>query len=449
MDTEADDRDPDHGAGVAEDLTAALAATRRRTPGLRALQVVGAVLIGGGAIWLVVRAAGGLDDAFAAIEDMNLWWVVPAIVCEGIAYLLSGLRLRKLAGRPEEVTVVVATEVELVVNGLGLLTPASPAEGLALGGLELSRRGLGRRRAALSLAMSEWFSLQAFLLVSAVNLTWVVATRDFPIDATWPLLAAAAIVLALVASVVLASRPATTERLAMLLGRLPVVRSRRSPEQQRSSGARLHADLMDVVGRPSDRFVVAALSVGSLLADIACLDLLLVAAHARRELLDHGPCRGRGRARRRDPVPPGRARGDGSAHPGRDPLVRTPAQRRSRRRARVSARRHVPARRPRCGVGLRASAPARRTHRPVDARFLNGRATPAIAAPGRSRTADDGDTVTPPERPEKVVRPMREHPKARVRRGVTAAVAVAVLSLGGTGIASAAPRRAPHPRPRP
>jgi uncharacterized membrane protein YbhN (UPF0104 family) len=65
-----------------------------------------------------------------------------------------------------------------------------------------------------------------------------------------------------------------------MLGRLPVVRSRRSPEQQRSAGARLHHDLMDVVGRPIDRFHLMVLSIGSLLADIACLHLLLFAANA-------------------------------------------------------------------------------------------------------------------------------------------------------------------------
>ena len=94
---------------------------------------------------LVFQAAGGLADVQDALRQTNPGWLVPAAGFEALAYVLSGVRLRRLAGGDAALTVVSATEVELVVNGLGLLTPASPAEGLAFATSELSRRGLSRR----------------------------------------------------------------------------------------------------------------------------------------------------------------------------------------------------------------------------------------------------------------------------------------------------------------
>ncbi len=83
-----------------------------------------------------------------------------------------------------------------MVNGLGLLTPASPAEGIAFEFHELGRRGLSRRRIALTIGFEQWFSTRVFYLVHAVNLLLIVATRDFPADAAWPI-AAAVVILSL------------------------------------------------------------------------------------------------------------------------------------------------------------------------------------------------------------------------------------------------------------
>jgi uncharacterized protein (TIRG00374 family) len=252
----------------------ALAARWRRT-----LRFALGLALGGAAIWVVVNAAGGLGDALDALGRVDWWWLLPAALFEGLAYFLSGLRLRRLAG-PAAVSPASATGIELVVNGLGLLTPASPAEGLAFGVSELSRRGLDRRHIALTLGFSQWFSLRVFLLVNALNLGWILATRDFPVDSTWPLIAAPLILAGLAVTAFLASRPATMERLAVLVGAARFWKPRLDREERRASGARFHADAMEVVGPPRRRIALMGLSVGSMLADIACLYFALIAAHA-------------------------------------------------------------------------------------------------------------------------------------------------------------------------
>ena len=154
------------------------------------LRLVLGLALGAGAVTVVVRAAGGVADLQDALRRTDPWWLVPAVAFEALSYVLSGLRLRRLAGTGVDLTVVSATELELVVNGLGLLTPASPAEGLAFATAELSRRGLPRRRILFTLGFSSWFSFRIFYLAGALNLLFMVATRDVPIDATWALVVA-------------------------------------------------------------------------------------------------------------------------------------------------------------------------------------------------------------------------------------------------------------------
>jgi uncharacterized protein (TIRG00374 family) len=254
--------------------------TEARPPRWRtALRIGFGILLGGGAIWLVVNAAGGMGDALDALARVDWWWLLPAGLFEGLAYVLSGVRLRRLAG-PDRVSTSTATGIELVVNGLGLLTPASPAEGLAFGASELSRRGLDRRRVALTLGFSQWFSLRVFLLVNALNLFWILATRDFPVDSTWALIAAPLVLVLLAVTAFLASRPATMERLAVIVGAAQFWKPRANRDDRRASGARFHADAMALVGPPRRRVVLMGLSVGSMLADIACLYFVLIAAHS-------------------------------------------------------------------------------------------------------------------------------------------------------------------------
>lgn len=134
------------------------------------IRVILGVTVGVGAIWLVVNAAGGMGDVLDALKGTNPWWLIPASAFEALASVFSGMRLRRLAGSDAHLTTVAATEIELVVNGLGLLTPASPAEGSVWATTELSRRGLPRRRIGLTLGFSQWFSARIFYLANAINL---------------------------------------------------------------------------------------------------------------------------------------------------------------------------------------------------------------------------------------------------------------------------------------
>ena len=254
----------------------------RQVPGWRWwLRGILGVALGAGAIWLVFRAAGGLGDVGAALRQTNPWWLVPAAGFEALSYLLAGVRLQRLAGDDADLTTVSATELELVVNGLGLLTPASPAEGLAFVSAELSRRGLPRRRIGLSLGFASWFSFRIFYLASAVNLLFMVATRDMPVDAVWPLVVAPLVLILLAVTAILANRPGTAEHVAVVLGALRFWKPRPSRTERRAAGARFHADAMAVVGPRRQRIGLAFLSLGSMMSDVACLWFILIAVGAR------------------------------------------------------------------------------------------------------------------------------------------------------------------------
>ncbi len=235
------------------------------------------LVVGAGAFWLVVSAAGGLGDAITALRDTNAAWLAPAIALEAVAYVLAGVRTRRLAGSEADLSPIAAIELALVVNGLGLLTPASPAEGIAFEYRELGRRGLPRRRIALTIGFEQWFSTRVFYLVNALNLLLIVATRDFPADAAWPIAAAALILVLLALTAIAAARPRVAERISVVLGALRFWRPRASAAERRVSGARLHAEAMAVVGPPRQRVRLMLLSVASLLADVACLWMLMFA----------------------------------------------------------------------------------------------------------------------------------------------------------------------------
>lgn len=250
------------------------------TPNLRARQVLRFMLgtvVAAVALWLVVSSAGGLGDALDALRQTDAVWLVPAILFEAVSYVLSAARLRVLAGPNADLSIVEATEVSLVVHGLGLLTPASPAEGIAFEYRELSQRGLARRRIALTIGFEQWFSTRVFYLIHAVNLLVIVATRDFPTDAKWPLLAAALILSLLVTTALAAARPQVAQRIAVVVGGLRFWRPHPSRDDRRASGAQMHADAMAVVGPPRDRARIAAISAASVLADAACFWMLLFA----------------------------------------------------------------------------------------------------------------------------------------------------------------------------
>lgn len=246
----------------------------------RAFRVALGFALGAGGVWIIVRASGGLDDAWQALERVNVWWLIPAIVSEGLSYVLAGVRLQRLAGSQAAFSAASATGVELVVNGLGLLAPAAPAEGLSFEVSELSRRGLDRRRIALTLGFEQWFSLRVFLLVNVLNLSWILGTRDLPVDATGVMIAAPLVLVALVVTAIVANRSASAETLAVAVGALRFWKPRASVPDRRLAGAHAHAEAKAILGPARRRVVFPLLSVASMLANVSCLFFVLIAANA-------------------------------------------------------------------------------------------------------------------------------------------------------------------------
>jgi uncharacterized protein (TIRG00374 family) len=189
-----------------------------------------------------------------------------------------GLQLHRLVGRHDLVDRSDAVQLGLVVFGFGLLTPAAPAEGLTLVGAELRRRGLDRRRVVLALAFTQWFGTRSFYGLASLVLLAAIVLGHLAVGDVWPLVVAAGgVVTALVLTARMARSRTAAERAAVLLGRLCFWRPRLPVEERRSAGATVHADAMAVVGSPSNRMYLVAMSVGSALADAGCLWAALAA----------------------------------------------------------------------------------------------------------------------------------------------------------------------------
>ena len=232
------------------------------------------------AVWVAVAAAGGLDDSWAAIRQLDGWWLVPAFVIEAASYLVLGAKLHRLIGR-SVVSRSEAVELGLVVSGFGVLTPASPAEGLALVALHLRRRGVPRRRITMVFAFSEWLSSRVFLALGAINLLVVAVIERDPLSDLWPFVVAAIAVLMLLGLTArMASQPGAVERISQIAGwfRRP---SRRLPVAvRRAKGAAWYRDARELIGPARNRFVLAWLTALAVLADAACLWFALFAAGA-------------------------------------------------------------------------------------------------------------------------------------------------------------------------
>lgn len=241
---------------------------------------IGFVLAGAG-LYAAMQLAGGFGDAIEALADVDARWLVAAVLCEGLSYAFLAGQLRYLAGHRADLPPAAALRVGLVVYGLGTVTPVSPAEGLMLAHAELRRRGLTRRRAALALGLSEWFSTGALYLLAAVNVIVAAAVGDIPPAERTPLVTVAAVVIiALVGAGYLLRRQSVVERAAVLLGALRPAPSRRSVEERRATGARWHAEARNVIGNRRDHAALLGLALGAWIADALCLLFALLAAGA-------------------------------------------------------------------------------------------------------------------------------------------------------------------------
>jgi len=241
--------------------------------GLHSLVKVALGLVAGAAaVWLVVSTAGGVGDAADAIGRMRGGFVALAAVFAALRIALFGLQLLWLARRSGGLTVTTAMGLALVVFGFGAITPAAPAEGLAIANRELRRRGRSKRQARLTVGFSEWFAQRTFYAVAAIDLVAVVALGHLPLRDSWPFVLVAIVVLAALAgTAVMAHRPSSVERISALLGAIRIRRPSPSPDGSQESGPTWHAQAMGVVGSPRNRARLAAVSAAAVLADAATL----------------------------------------------------------------------------------------------------------------------------------------------------------------------------------
>jgi hypothetical protein len=160
-----------------------------------------------------------------------MWgWVGAAAAAEAVAYTTIGLHLRRLALASGDLPRRVAVELALVIAGFGLLTPASPVEGLAISGRELRRRGFSPRQATLTVGFGQWFALRAFLLVAGIDVLVAAALGDLvAVDVVSFVSAASILIVALALTARLAGRPGSAARIAVLLGSLKFWRPRSPP----------------------------------------------------------------------------------------------------------------------------------------------------------------------------------------------------------------------------
>ena len=250
----------------------------RRTRAALARWAIG-LAIGALSLWVAIAVAGGFASASAALRQLDPSWLALAFVLEGASYVVVGAKLRRLIG-PEFVGGVEATELGLVVSGFGPLTPASPAEGLALAAAHLRRRGLASRRIALVFALTGWFSAAVFLFVSSINLLMVAAIERDSFRDLWPFVTAAVVVLGLLwLTARMAATPSAFEGVSAIAGSFRRPSHRRSIEERRAAGAAWHREAMDLLGSRRNRASLALLTAGALLGDVGCLWLVFRAAH--------------------------------------------------------------------------------------------------------------------------------------------------------------------------
>jgi uncharacterized protein (TIRG00374 family) len=233
------------------------------------------VLVGCGAIWFALSAAGGWRVTANAVVHTDARWLAGAVVAQVLGVVLSAVRLRRLAGSQVDLSLPAAGGLELVMNGLGVLAPAAPAEALAYGVQQLRRRGLDKTRAGLVLGLEQWFSYRVIYLIASLNLLVILARRDFPMPGQWPGVASVVALLVLAVTGVAASRPSSMEHLSGAWARVHFWVPRPSAEQRRLTGMRLHKTAMSIVGRPRDRIRLVGLSVAGHLTGVLTLVLAM------------------------------------------------------------------------------------------------------------------------------------------------------------------------------
>ena len=236
--------------------------------------------IGALSIWVAMTVAGGFSGTVGGLRHLEIPWLVAAFVVEAASYVVLGAKFRRLIGSGV-LGLVESVELGLVLSGFGPLTPASPAEGLALTASHLRRRGLTGRRITIVFGLAQWFSTRAFLLLSSINLLIVAAIERHSFGDLWPFVVAAVVVLVLLGLTErVAATPSAFERISAIVGAFRRRSRRHTVAERRAAAAAWHREATDVLGSRRHRVSLFVLTAVPLLADVACLWFALRSAHS-------------------------------------------------------------------------------------------------------------------------------------------------------------------------
>ena len=230
------------------------------------------LVLGIAAVWLIITTAGDLGDAVAAMGRMRGGFVALAFGFAALRMMLFGLQLLWLGRRTGPMNLLTASGLALVIFGLGAITPAAPAEGLAIASRELRRSGRTKRQAHTTVGFSEWFAQRTFYAIAALDLIVVVALGHLSVADSWPFIIVATVVLlAIIGTASAARRSSTAEWVAGTLGAIRLRKPTVPAEDRRDAAATWHAQAMTVVGPPRNRARLAIVSAAAVLADTATL----------------------------------------------------------------------------------------------------------------------------------------------------------------------------------
>ncbi len=245
---------------------------------LRRLRPIVGLVIGALALWVIVRAAGGFRSAASAFRSASVPWITVAFAAEALSYVLIGLHMRRVAVGAHTLNSFDAVEIGLVVWGFGLLTPASPVEGLVIAGTEMRHRGMSRQDVTMTFVLREWFSALTAPLIILVCVIVALIRGSIHGDESVVLAFGSIVVLAVIIGAVgLSTRLQATERIAQLVGLIRWRRARPSVETRRAQGAAWHEAFVATVGSPRRRIALLGVAAAYSLTDTLCLWCSLIA----------------------------------------------------------------------------------------------------------------------------------------------------------------------------
>ena len=126
----------------------------------RAAIIILPMAVGFGGLVFLITSASDVASIQRSVAHIALPWVAVAVCMEIMSFFWLSVHLRVLAGAPANATRAAPIRLALVVFGLGPVLPAAPAEGLVLAGSASKRRRMDRRRIAVLLGFSQWFSVR-------------------------------------------------------------------------------------------------------------------------------------------------------------------------------------------------------------------------------------------------------------------------------------------------